>query len=160
MVFKMLMPKILARFGYRNVLLSNTIFIGLIMALFSLIDQGTSIAIIVTLGTLFGFFSSLQYTSMNTLVFADVIEAETSMASTISSTMQQLSMSFGVATASLIAEVFIPETKQNMTLPIVTGLHHAFVFLGAVTILSAGIFRILKNTDGENISQHKVGTEH
>jgi MFS family permease len=51
--------------------------------------------------------------SMNTLAYADVTEAQASSASTIASTMQQMSISFGVATASLATRssfrtVFIP----------------------------------------------------
>jgi hypothetical protein len=40
---------------------------------------------------------------MTTLVYADVDEADSSMASTITSTRQQMSMSFGVATGGIRA---------------------------------------------------------
>ena len=74
MSLKMTMPRILARFGYRGVLLSNTVMLGLLIAALrhdrrghaGLADRGA--------GFRFGFFSSLQYTSMNTLVYADVTE--------------------------------------------------------------------------------------
>jgi EmrB/QacA subfamily drug resistance transporter len=102
MALKVLMPRILTRLGYRRVLLSNTIVIGLIIVLFATIGAHTPAWLIVIQGFAFGFFQSLQYTSMNTLVYADVAESQTSMASTIASTAQQMSMSFGVATASLV----------------------------------------------------------
>jgi len=50
---------------------------------------------------------------MNTLVFADVTEAETSSASTIASTMQQMAISFGVASASLTTAFFVPDRMHS-----------------------------------------------
>ena len=109
MSLKMTMPRILARFGYRGVLISNTVILGLLILLFATIGVGTPVWLIVAQAFCFGFFSSLQYTSMNTLVYADVTEEQTSSASTIASTMQQMSISFGVATASLVTAFFIPD---------------------------------------------------
>src|ERR1017187_2283276 len=109
MSLKMTMPRILTRFGYRGVLISNTAILGLLIALFATIGVGTPVWLIVVQTFCFGFFSSLQYTSMNTLVYADVTEEQTSGASSIASTMQQMSISFGVATASLATAFFIPD---------------------------------------------------
>ena len=104
----------------------------------------------------FGFFSSLQYTSMNTLVYADVNEDDASMASTIVSTMQQMSMSFGVAAASLATAVFIPDRFRSDPPQMIHGIHQAFLVLGGLTVLSAGIFRELRKEDGDSVSRHKV----
>jgi EmrB/QacA subfamily drug resistance transporter len=109
MSLKPAMPHILARFGYRGVLISNTVILGMLIVLFATIGVGTPVWLMVAQTFCFGFFSSLQYTSMNTLVYADVTEVETSSASSIASTMQQMSISFGVATASLAAAFFIPD---------------------------------------------------
>ena len=151
---KLTMVKILNRFGYRSVLLTNTILLGATMALFATIGADTSIATIAAQAFAFGFFSSLQYTSMNTLAYADVPPHQTSMASTIASTMQQMSMSFGVATASLTAAVFLPERSHPDVAQMIHGIHQAFLVLGGLTVLSAGIFRGLRNDDGESVSQH------
>ena len=72
MSLKMLMPLVLTRFGYRRVLIYNTVIIGVILVLFATIGPGTPVWLIVLQAFCFGFFSSLQYTSMNTLVYADV----------------------------------------------------------------------------------------
>jgi EmrB/QacA subfamily drug resistance transporter len=109
MSLKVTMPAILTRFGYRAVLVSNTVILGLQILLFATLGAATPIWLIVLQLFCFGFFSSLQYTSMNTLVYADVDEHQTSAASSIASTMQQMSMSFGVAAASLVAAIFIPD---------------------------------------------------
>jgi EmrB/QacA subfamily drug resistance transporter len=154
MSLKMTMPKILTRFGYRAVLLANTVSLGATMALFATIGPGTLVASIVAQAFAFGFFSSLQYTSMNTLAYADLAPDQTSMGSTIASTMQQMSMSFGVATASLVAAVFLPDRSRASVPQMIHGIHDAFLLLGGLTVLSAGIFQGLKRDDGDNVSQH------
>jgi EmrB/QacA subfamily drug resistance transporter len=154
MSLKMTMPHILTKFGYRRVLLSNTLIIGLVIALFATIGPRTPVVQIVALAFAFGFFSSLQFTSMNTLVFSDVADAETSMASTIASTLQQMSVSFGVATASLAAALFIPNRFQASPSEMLHGIHEALLVLGILTAISTGIFSKLKPDDGDNVSQH------
>jgi len=156
MSLKMTMPLILTRLGYRRVLITNTIILGLLIVLFATIGPGTPVWVIVVEAFSFGFFSSLQYTSMNTLVYAEVSESQTSMASTIASTMQQMSMSFGVAAASLATALFIPDRFHSDAPQMIAGVHKAFVVLGALTVLSALVFRELKATDGDNVSQHHV----
>jgi EmrB/QacA subfamily drug resistance transporter len=156
MSLKLTMPRILTRFGYRAVLISNTVMLGVLILLFGTIGAGTPTWLIVMEVFCYGFFTSLQYTSMNTLVYADVTEEETSKASTISSTMQQMSISFGVATASLATAFFIPDRFHSTPAEMIHGIHLAFFSLGALTILSAMVFRELKSEDGSAVSQHGV----
>ncbi|MGZ3670860.1 MAG: DHA2 family efflux MFS transporter permease subunit [Bdellovibrionota bacterium] len=145
---------ILTRFGYRHVLLTNTLIIGALMALFATIRVGTPAWLILLQSATYGFFSSLQYTCMNTLVYADIDDSDMSMASTIVSTAQQLALSFGVAAASLVTAYFLPETSRSAAREMMHGMHEAFITLGAFTALSALVFRELRNHDGDNISHH------
>jgi EmrB/QacA subfamily drug resistance transporter len=153
MSLKLTMPKILARFGYRAVLISNTIIIGLFILLFSTIGLQTPVWLIVIMVFCYGFFTSLQYTSMNTLVYADISEEQASSASSIASTMQQMSMSFGVASASLVTAFFLPDRFRSNPLQFIHGIHRAFYVLGGMTILSTLVFRELKKSDGDTVSQ-------
>ena len=124
------------------------------IALFSTINQDTSVFVIILQACAFGFLSSLQYTSMNTLVYSDVTNADTSMASTILSTAQQMALSFGVATASLTAALFIPKATGTSAAAMVHGTHEAFIVLGVLTTLSSVVFFMLKPSDGANVSLH------
>jgi EmrB/QacA subfamily drug resistance transporter len=153
---KMTMPMILTRFGYRRVLLTNTVLLGLLIGLFATIGAQTSVVVICLQATAFGFLSSLQFTSMNTLVYADIQEADTSMASTIASTLQQMSMSFGVAAASLTTAVFIPDRLHSDPRQMIHGIHLAFVVLGGLTVLSSGVFAELRQEDGDSVSRHPM----
>jgi EmrB/QacA subfamily drug resistance transporter len=156
MSLRVTMPRLLRRFGYRRVLLTNTIAIGVLIVLFALIGPHTPPWVIVMQAFAFGFFSSFQYTSMNTLVYADVDEAQTSMASTMASTTQQMSLSFGVAAASLATALFIPDRFHAPPHQIIHGIHLACLTLGVATALSTVLFSRLKRTDGQNVSLHKV----
>jgi EmrB/QacA subfamily drug resistance transporter len=156
MSMKLTMPLILGRFGYRAVLLSNTVVLGAMIMLFATIGAATPVWLIVLQAFCFGFFASLQYTSMNTLVYADVTGKQTSGASTIASTAQQLSISFGVATASLAAAVFIPDRFHASAPQLIHGIHQAFLLLGGLTIVSALVFTTLRSDDGNAVSQHKA----
>jgi EmrB/QacA subfamily drug resistance transporter len=155
MSMKMLMPRLLRRVGYRGVLISNTLVLGVLLLVFATIGLNTPVWAIVLQAFLYGAFTSLQYTSMNTLVYADITEKETSNASSIASTLQQMSISFGVAAAGLTTALFVPGTGANPA-EMIHGIHKALIALGVLTIVSTIVFRSLKSGDGDDVSQHRV----
>ena len=156
MSLKITMPAILRHFGYRLVLISNTLLIGLQILLFATIGVGTPVWLIVIQLFAYGFFTSLQYTSMNTLAYSDINEEQASNASTIASTTQQMAISFGVAVSSIAVAFFVPDKSHTTSAEIIHGIHDAFLALGGWTILSTFIFRELRSDDGDTVSQHKV----
>jgi EmrB/QacA subfamily drug resistance transporter len=156
MSMKAIMPRLLSAIGYRAVLISNTLVIGLLLLLFATIGLHTPVWMIVLLAFLYGGFTSLQYTSMNTLVYADTTDQQSSSASSIASTMQQMSISFGVATAGLATAFFVPSTGQSGATEMIHGIHKALVALGILTIISTIVFRSLKPGDGNKVSNQKV----
>ncbi len=155
MAIKPFMPGLLRRIGYRGVLISNTVVIGVLLMVFATIGLRTPVWAIVLQAFLYGGFTSLQYTSMNTLVYADIKDPDTSSASSIASTAQQMSISFGVAIAGLATAFFIPSTHSNPA-EMIRGIHRALVALGILTLASTSVFRSLKSGDGNNVSQQKV----
>jgi EmrB/QacA subfamily drug resistance transporter len=151
---KIVVPRILALFGYRTVLIANTIIVGTMIMLFATVGADTPAWRIVLQAFVLGFFTSMQYTSMNTLVYADVSGSQTSSASTIASTGQQMSISFGVASASLIAAMFVPEHLHSDPAAMIHGVHEAFIVLGLLTIASSIVFLELRKDDGGAVSAH------
>ncbi len=156
MSLKLTMPHILRTFGYRTVLIVNTIALGLMIFLFSTIDTATPVWLIALIAFAYGFLTSLQYTSMNTLAYADVNAREASGASTIASTVQQMAVSFGIATASLAASFFVPDKVHATSPEMIHGIHLALLVLGAMTIVSTIVFIQLRRGDGDAVSQHKA----
>jgi EmrB/QacA subfamily drug resistance transporter len=155
MSMKAVMPRILRRIGYRGVLISNTLILGALLMVFATIGLRTPVWMIVLQAFLYGAFTSLQYTSMSTLVFADIPEEDASGASSIASTAQQMSISFGVATAGLATAFFIPSTHSNPG-EMIHGIHKALFALGILTVFSTIVFCGLKSGDGDDVSLHKV----
>jgi Na+/melibiose symporter-like transporter len=153
MGMKAISARVLRQFGYRQVLIVNTVLIGVTIAMYALVGPGTPWWAIVPIGLCQGFFNSLQFSSMNSMGYADVEQHESSMASTIASSMQQLSMSFGLACGSLITGWFLGGLPQSDRTALVSALHHAFLALAALTIVSSAVFWQLRPNDGDSIAR-------
>ena len=158
MVMKLIATPMLARFGYKRVLTVNTVMIGIVVCSFAAVGPGTPLSVIVLLGLALGFFNSLQYTSMNSMAYADIDTQDSSMASTIASSMQQMSMSFGLAFGSLIAGWYLGGLPQTDQSAVTHALHYAFLTVGAMTMLSSLSFWSLRPRDGESVSRGNAET--
>jgi EmrB/QacA subfamily drug resistance transporter len=155
MGMKVISSRVLARFGYRQVLTLNTLLIGATISMFAFVREGTPLYVIVAISLCLGFFNSLQFSSMNSIAYADVDSSNSSMASTMASSMQQLSLSFGLAAGSLVTGWFLGDLPQSNRAALTSALHYAFITLAVLTVISAFTFRTLRKTDGETISQAK-----
>jgi EmrB/QacA subfamily drug resistance transporter len=153
MGMKFLSTRILRRYGFRSVLVVNTVLSGSTICLFSLVTPGTPLQAIVLLSLAQGFFNSLQFSSLNSMGYSDIAPADTSMATSIASTCQQLSLSFGLACGSLVAAWYLGNVPQTEHLAVMTALHRTFLTVGGLTILSSLSFWTLHPDDGENISR-------
>src|SRR5450755_1032455 len=152
MVMKFISARILKRYGYRQVLIVNTLMMGTTISLFALVVPATPVPVIVLLGLAQGFFNSLQFSSINTMAYADIEEPDSSMASTIASTLQQISLSFGLACGSLITGWYLGNVPQTNHEAVAAALHHAFLTLGMLTLVSSLSFWTLRQGDGESVS--------
>ena len=151
---KLLVQRILGRFGHRQVLVYNTALMGLMIGAFSQVGPGTPVWVILVFSALQGSVSALQFTAMNSLAYADTSDAEASDASTIASTAQQLSISFGIAFASLVTAWFLGAIERSDTSSLVPALHKAYLLLGLLSVASAATFLTLRREDGANVSGH------
>ncbi|HEX7272071.1 MAG TPA: DHA2 family efflux MFS transporter permease subunit [Casimicrobiaceae bacterium] len=156
MGMKFLSSRLLRRYGFRTVLIANTILVGTTICLFSLVTPATPLAAIVLLALAQGFFNSLQFSSVNSMGYADIAPADSSMATSIASTMQQLSLSFGLASASLVAAWYLGDVPQTDAIAVTSALHRTFLTVGVVTMVSALAFRTLRPEDGDNVSRGRA----
>jgi len=159
MTMKFLRSRILRRWGFRQVLVVNTLLVGTVICTYSLVSPATPLALIVLLGLTQGLFNSLQFSSINGMAYADIEAAESSMATSIASTFQQLSLSFGLACSSLVAGWYLGDLPQTDQLAVTRALHHTFVTIGVLTILSSLSFWTLRRADGENVSRGRVSVD-
>ena len=153
MVMKTLAQRVLGRFGYRRVLMVNTWIVAACIATFSQVGLSTPIPLIVGLGLVMGLANSLQFTSLNTIAFADLGERDTADGSTIASTFQQLSLSFGLASGTLAAGYFLAQAPSGVEGGALPALHKAFLLLAAFTLAASTMFRSLRDHDGDNVSR-------
>ena len=152
MLTKFVISKIINYFGYRTVLISNTILIGLCIASFALPPTNTAIILFVPMLFLMGLLNSVQFSSMNTIVLADLNHAQSSSGNTLHAINQQLSISFGLAAGmSLLrlAQDMLPENNVH------TAFRITFIVLGLITAISAFIFSRLHKTDGIHLMRKK-----
>ncbi|MBU1440776.1 MAG: DHA2 family efflux MFS transporter permease subunit [Gammaproteobacteria bacterium] len=156
MAMKVISATMLRRFGFRQVLMVNTVLVACTIAGFSQIGPGTPIPVIVTLGLMMGLFNSLQFSSMNTMAYADIDGPDSSMASTMASTVQQMSLSFGLACGSLVTGYYLGGLPQTDAAAVTVALHHAFLTIGGLTLVSTIVFWSLRPQDGESVSRGKV----
>jgi EmrB/QacA subfamily drug resistance transporter len=134
---KQLVTPLIARVGYRNVLVVNTILVGAAMASFSLISPTQPLWLsIIQLG-FFGSVNSLQFTAMNTVTLKDLDGGEASSGNTLLSMVQMLSMSLGVAAAGGLLTAFVDTYGQSREL---FAFHGTFICVGLMTSASAWIF--------------------
>jgi EmrB/QacA subfamily drug resistance transporter len=104
---KTMTTRVLRRFGFRHVLVVNTLLIAFFAAASGFLRVGTPavIWIIVLVGA--GLVRSMQFTSLNTLVFSEVPTAEISAASMMHSAAQQLTFGLGIAFGAISLRIGI-----------------------------------------------------
>jgi len=156
MVSKVFVRYELAWLGYRAMLIGNTVALGLMLMLFATIGPATPVWLICGQAAVYGVLMSSQFTAINTLAYADVPQPRTSRASAFAGTFQQLSLSFGVASAGLVTAGFVTSRATEQA-EMLASVHHAFVILGLVTIASCAVFALLRRGDGDAVSGHHEG---
>ncbi|HZP67972.1 MAG TPA: DHA2 family efflux MFS transporter permease subunit [Rudaea sp.] len=132
---------IIKRQGYRRVLMLNTVLAGALIVAFATISKATPLWLVCAQVFAYGFVMSLQYTAMNTLGFVDLAPSQASMGSSMTSTVQNLSMSFGIAFASLLMALFLGASQD--TSRYVESFRLTMLVLGTTTLLSTWVFRRL-----------------
>jgi EmrB/QacA subfamily drug resistance transporter len=126
--------------GYRNVLIVNTILVGLAIASFALFSAGEPFWLRLIHLALFGAVNSLQFTAMNTVTLKDLSSALASSGNSLLSMVMMLSMSLGVAAAGGLLTTFAtlfghPSGKDSLP-----AFHASFICMGMITAASAWIF--------------------
>jgi EmrB/QacA subfamily drug resistance transporter len=130
---------IITHLGYRRVLIVNTALAGLMILSFATFTTTTPIWLICAQVFAFGCVMSIQYSAINTLGFVDLAPAQASMGSSMTSTAQNLSISFGIAFGSLLMAFFLPSGPAQGA-HYIGAFHATVIVLGLVTMLSSLIF--------------------
>ena len=107
MMMKWAVPRILRRIGFRNALTWNALIASLMLMACAAFTATTPVPAMVAVLLLGGFFRSLQFTSVNTIAFAEIESHRMSRATALVAVAQQLSQSVGVAVGALAVETVL-----------------------------------------------------
>src|SRR5580692_11591250 len=105
MFMKAAVAGVLKRLGYRNVLLYNSLISSVFLAACATFVPGMPFWSMIAILLSGGFFRSLQFTSINTIAYAEIEPPLLSRATALTAATQQLSLSTGVAVGALVVEI-------------------------------------------------------
>jgi EmrB/QacA subfamily drug resistance transporter len=148
---KMTAAPILRRFGFRSVLVTNALVSSAFIAASALFVLGLPYIVIFAVLLVGGFFKSLEFTSINTLGYADIEPKAMSRATSFASVAQQLSLSAGVAIGALVLEM--ERLGRHATNVEASDFIAAFILVGAISSTSGLIFARLRQSAGASISR-------
>ncbi len=105
MGMKTVIPLILRRFGFRRALTVNALISATLVAACATFQPGVSFAWIVGILVIGGFFRSLEFTSLNTIAYANIDHRYMSRATSLVAVVQQVSIAVGVAIGALAVDL-------------------------------------------------------
>jgi len=151
MLIKFFAEPVIRRFGYRRVLVVNTLLLGGFIAGFSLVGAATPHGVILLYLGLFGVINSMQFTAMNTITLGDLDDVRASGGNSLLSVVMQLSMSLGVAAAGALLAAFAVTTVPPVaarSAELLHTFHATYLCMGVLSALAAGIFFQLGRREG------------
>ncbi|EJC1546041.1 multidrug transporter subunit MdtD [Salmonella enterica subsp. enterica serovar Montevideo] len=157
-IAKSTVTQVLRRLGYRKTLVGITVFIGLMIAQFSFQSPAMPIWMLVLPLFILGMAMSTQFTAMNTITLADLTDDNASSGNSVLAVTQQLSISLGVAISAAVLRIYEGFAGTST----VEQFHYTFITMGAITIVSALMFMLLRAKDGNNLikERHKSKPTH
>jgi EmrB/QacA subfamily drug resistance transporter len=145
---------VLGRFGYRNVLLYNALISSAFLAACATFVDGMPYAAMVAILLSGGFFRSLQFTSINTIAYAEIDPPLMSRVTAMIAAAQQLSLSTGVAVGALVVEITL-QLKHSGAMS-AADFPPAFLAIGALSATAAFVFLRLAPNAGEELAGRKA----
>ncbi|MBR0673258.1 MFS transporter [Neoroseomonas soli] len=150
---KPLVRPVLRRGGFRRTLMVNGVLAAAGIGALALVTPAWPSVAIFLLLALGGLARSLQFTSLNTLAFADVPTERMSAATALYGTLQQLTPALGVVLATGTLEVSLGLAGREALLPADFSL--GFVVAAVVVVLSIPLHARLPADAGAEVSGHR-----
>ena len=152
MTMKLTASPILRRFGFRQVLRINAVLSSLMLAACALFSAATPHLLIIAVLLIGGFFRSLQFTSLNTLGYADIEQPQMSQATAFVAVVQQLSLAAGVALAAMLLEASRSFDARSQLLA--ADFSRAFIAISLISLASLLMYQKLAPDAGAEVSGH------
>ena len=156
MFMRSLASRVLHRFGFRHTLMVNAVFSGIAIAACGLFFPGTPTWVIWAVVLLGGFFPALQFTSLNSLAYAEIESRDVGRATSLASFIQQVSLGLGVTIAGLTLQV--SQQLQGHPNVLWSDFWPAFFVVGMFSLLSIPVTARLSHEAGSEISRWPAGS--
>ena len=140
MATKRLVTRIITRWGYRRVLVTNTLLLGAMIAGFALMTPEQPLLLRIVQLALFGAVNSMQFTAMNAVTLKDLAPARAASGNSLFSMVQMLGMSLGVTCAAALLHAFTAWLQTGAGADALPAFRAALVLIGVMTMASAAIF--------------------
>jgi EmrB/QacA subfamily drug resistance transporter len=144
---------ILKRFGFRDVLVVNSIVSGVMIATPALFTAKTPASVMIAILFVGGFFRSLQFTCINAIGVAEIDQPDMSQATSFTSAFQQIALSLGVTVAALMLQLVLA-IRHSHTL-IASDFVPAFLVVGFLAASSFVSFAGLRKDAGAEVAGRK-----
>lgn len=138
MLIKPMAKPLIDRFGYRRILIGNTLLLGSLIASLATIDGQTPAALMLVHLSLIGMINSMQFTAMNTVTLVGLSQQNASSGNSLLSVVVQLSMSLGVASAGALLGGFTEPGADGAA--VLQAFHLTFLCVGAMSLMAASLF--------------------
>jgi MFS family permease len=145
---------VLKRFGYRPVLIYNSLLSAAFLCACASFLPGMPFAAMIVILLSGGFFRSLQFTAINTIAYAEIEPRQMSKATTLVSVAQQLALSTGVAVGALVVEITL-RLKHGAAMG-ATDFPPAFVAVSLLTAAASLVFVRLSPDAGAELAGRKI----
>ncbi|WP_145754414.1 MFS transporter [Nitrospirillum amazonense] len=148
---------IMRRFGFRAVAIANGTAVALTILAFAWLTPSTPRPALFLMLFIYGLSRSLQLSTMTTLSYADISEDLKSSASTLWSTMQQMTTGLGIAFGAVclhLATALHPGEILTDNQPFeITDFHWAFSLTALLTLLPTIAYWHLPHNAGHSITK-------
>lgn len=139
--------KIIQRYSYRKVLVSNTILLGILIIILTQFNDPSYWIWFIPILVIMGACNSMQFSAMNTLTIGDLEGTQTSSGNSLMAVNQQLAIGFGIAFGAAMLNLL----RERMELDMLMAFQTTYWILGILTILSGLQFLRLQPKDGDGL---------
>ena len=140
MLTKPLVTRVIHRLGYRQVLMTNTWVLALLIASFSFIAPGIPVPLLIAQLGIFGAVNSLQFSAMNTVTLKDLMPDFASSGNSLLSMVQMLAMGMGVAAAGAVLAAFQANFDAASPGATLWAFRATFIVMGLLTLAATLLF--------------------
>jgi MFS family permease len=151
---KTMIPIVLRTFGFRFALGVNAVVSSFMVGLCATFTPGAPFAWVIAVLLVGGFFRSLQYTSLNTIAYADIDPRYMSRATSLVAVSQQLSLSVSVALgAGLVETALYWRGADKVT---AADFQPAWIIISTISAATALLFWRLPPDAGAEVSRRQI----